>query len=89
MKLKSGLVLRHIGREYMIVDPGQGTVDMTSVYTLNEVAAWLWQQLENREFTCIQMVDLLTARYEVEREQAEKDVETLVKDLLRKGLIEE
>lgn len=87
MELKNGLVLRHIGGDYVIVDPGQGTVDMTAVYTLNEVAAWLWKQLEGKDFTCEQMVDLLTTRYDVERERALKDVETLVKDFIQKGLM--
>lgn len=89
MKLKKELILRHIGREYVIVDPGQDTVDMASVYTLNEVAAWLWQQLEGEDFTHLDMVDLLMSRYDVERQQAEKDVEKLVKGLVQKGLIEE
>lgn len=87
MRLKQGLVLRHIGEDYMIVDPAQGTVDMTTVYTLNTVAAWLWQQLEGQDFTSEQMVELLTTRYEVGHRQAVQDVEKLLSELIRKGLI--
>ena len=48
MRVKKGLVLRHIGEEHVIVVPNRGTVDMTSVYRLNEVAAWLWKQFEDK-----------------------------------------
>lgn len=88
MRIKQGLTLRHIGIEYVIVIPGQGTVDMTSVYTLNETAAWLWQQLEDEEFTMDTMVDLLMSHYDhVEQERVMDDVKALVDQLLKQGLI--
>ena len=48
MKLNKDLVLREVGGEYMIVNPFSDTVDMTQVYSLNETAAWLWQQMEGK-----------------------------------------
>ena len=89
MKLRKGLVLRHVGNEHIIIDPHRGVVDMTKVYTLNEVAAWLWKQLENTDFTVQQMEELLMQRYQVESEQLHEDVETLVSQLKMQGLIEE
>lgn len=88
MKIKKGLTLRHIGKDYVIVVPGQGTVDMTSVYTLNEAAAWLWKQLENKDFTSEMMVDLLMLHYDnAIREQVIEDVKELVDNLVEQGLI--
>lgn len=87
MKAKKDLVLRHIGKEYIVVVPSQGTVDMTFVYYLNEVAAWLWKQLEKQDLTAEQMVDLLLQHYDVEREQAVEDVEKLVESLIKHGLV--
>lgn len=89
MRLKKGLVLRHIGKEYIIIDPDKGVVDMTKVYTLNEVAAWLWKQLDITDFTTDQMVELLIRRYDVERERAQKDVDALMDHLHEQGLIVE
>lgn len=89
MKWKEGLVLRHIGNEYMIIEPDKGVVDMARVYTLNEVAAWLWQQLEEKYFTVGQMEELLMQRYDVEYEQVRKDVEVLLCNLRKQGLIVE
>ena len=89
MKWKKGLVLRHIGNEYIIIEPDKGVVDMAKVYTLNEVAAWLWKQLEEKDFTVEQMEDLLMQRYEVKYEQVRKDIETLLIQLKKQGLIVE
>lgn len=78
MKLRDDLVLRHVGEDYMIVDPSQDMVDMSTVFNLNDSAAWLWKELEGREFTKVMMIDLLMERYEVDKEQAEVDVDKLV-----------
>jgi len=78
MELRDDLVLRHVGEDYMIVDPGQDVVDMSTVFNLNDSAAWLWKELEGREFTKVTMVELLTQRYEVTAEQAEGDVRKLI-----------
>ena len=51
MRLNSNLILRQVGGEYMIVNPFSETMDMAQVYSLNETAAWLWKQLENKEHT--------------------------------------
>jgi len=78
MKLRDDLILRHVGNDYMIVDPSQDMVDMSTVFNLNDSAAWLWKELEGREFTKVMMIDLLMERYEVGKEQAEVDVDKLV-----------
>ncbi|MDR0938978.1 MAG: PqqD family protein [Mediterranea sp.] len=87
MRLKRDLVLRHIGKEHVIVKPGLGSVDLTHVYTLNNVAAWLWEQVPNEEFTEEDWVELLIKRYDVSREKAEEDVRKLVTNLRKNGLI--
>ena len=51
MRLNSNLILRQVGGEYMIVNPFSEAMDMAQVYSMNETAAWLWKQLENKEFT--------------------------------------
>ena len=45
MKPKSNLRLRKIGRQYMIVNTRQENVDLSDVFTLNETAAGVWQQM--------------------------------------------
>jgi len=87
MRIKSDLILRHIGNEHIIIDPSKEVVDMAKVYTLNETAAWLWKQLENKDFTIKKMVELLLLRYDVDRERATTDTRTLAENFENQGLL--
>ena len=89
MKLNKDLVLREVGGEYMIVNPFSDTVDMTQVYSLNETAAWLWQQLEGKEFTVADMVQTLCQEYEVDEDTATADLTELSQQWLQAGLATE
>ena len=88
MKLRSDLVLRTIGSDHLIVDPSQDMVDLSTVYTLNSTAAWLWEELKGREFDHTTIVELLCDNYEVDAAQAQSDAEVLLADFERQGLLE-
>lgn len=87
MKLKKDLVLRKIENDYLIVDPNQDMVNLSQVYTLNETAAYLWQQLQNREFEVDDLVELLLERYEVEESLARRDAERFLEVFRQHGVI--
>jgi hypothetical protein len=80
--------LRTIGSDHLIVDPSQDMVDLSTVYTLNSSAAWLWEQLKGKEFTIDTIVDLLCENYDVDIEQAKSDAEILLQDFQKQGLLE-
>jgi hypothetical protein len=88
MKLRSDLVLRTIGSDHLIVDPSQDMVDLSTVYTLNGTAAWLWEQLKDEEFDLARMVELLCEQYDVSPEQAQSDAAILLQDCEKQGLLE-
>lgn len=88
MKLRSDLVLRTIGSDHLIVDPSQGMVDLSTVYTLNSTAAWLWEQLKGKEFNIDSIVELLCENYDVDMDQAKSDAEILLQDFQKQGLLE-
>lgn len=87
MKLRNDLVLRHLGDEHVIVDPGQEMVDMSKVYTLNQTAAFLWEALQEKDFTQETVVGLLLEHYEVTRDLAEKDAKQLLKEFAEQNLL--
>lgn len=89
MKIRENLVLRHIGSDYVIIEPDKGVVDMANVYTLNDAAAWLWKELENIEFSVDDVAEFLLQHYDVDFEKAICDAELLVADLKQNGLLEE
>ncbi|WP_333866604.1 PqqD family protein [Sphingobacterium sp.] len=88
MKLRSDLVLRTIGSDHLIVDPSQDMVDLSTVYTLNSSAAWLWEQLKGKEFNIDSIVELLCENYDVDIDQAKSDAEILLQDFQKQGLLE-
>lgn len=88
MKIREDLVLRHVGDDHIIVDPGQDMVDMSKVFTLNDSAAWLWEQLAGQEFTTESMVNLLVERHDLPYKQAEEDIHKLVEVLEENGLLD-
>lgn len=87
MKLRNDISLRKVGKEYIIVDPSQDMVDMSKVFTLNETAAFLWEELQELNFELEDMVELLLAHYEIDRETAEKDCSKLIEVLQNGNLI--
>lgn len=90
MRLKEGLTVRKIGEDYVIVAPEQGMVDLSKVYSLNETAAWLWEELDGKDFDLSTMVSLIRERYDVDElplEQVEQDMENLIKFFEQNGLL--
>lgn len=87
MKLRTDLVLRHLGDEYIVVDPGQEMVDMSKIYTLNETAAFVWERLLGQEFTTATVSLVLLENYEVSIAIAESDAEKLVQEFYTQGLL--
>ena len=89
MRRKQNLVLRHVGKDYIIIDPSKGVVDMAIVYTLNESAAWLWEHLGNTDFSVESVTGLLMERYGIELEKAESDAIELIDNLRQNNLLVE
>ncbi|MBN2861741.1 MAG: PqqD family protein, partial [Bacteroidales bacterium] len=69
----SSIVTRKTGNEYVLVPLSDNIADMDSIYTLNETGAFLWELIDGKK--CINdLVEALVAEYNVERDNAEKDV---------------
>ena len=89
MKLKDNLILRKVGTDYMIVQPTQGVADLTKVFNLNQTAAYIWENLQNKDFSLEDVQHLLTSRYEVSSEQALKDAQALIAEFKDQNLFSE
>lgn len=89
MKLKENLTIRKIGDEFMMVSHSDSELDYTRVIGLNHSAAFLVQQVQQNEFTKQDWVNMLIDKYQVEREVAERDVQSLVDKLKKESLIDE
>ena len=89
MKLKENLTIRKIGDEYMMVTESGSGLDYTRVISLNNSAAYLVQEVQNKDFTQEEWVELLMNKYDVDKDKAEADVQKLIDKLAKEGLFDE
>lgn len=87
MRQKKGFTLRDICGEKIIVAEGIENIDFSSIISMNESAAFLWQQLKGKPFTTDDMTRLLLDEYEVDEATARQDAEKLAEDWLKAGII--
>lgn len=88
MKAKPGFNLRVVCGENIIVAEGEENIDFSNIISMNESSAYLWQNIQGKEFTHEDLVDLLTQEYEVDEATALKDVKDLTELWLQAGIIE-
>ena len=56
--------------------------------SMNDSAAYLWENVIGREFSLEDLVTLLTDRYDVSAEQAMKDVKQMIAVWQEHGILE-
>ncbi len=85
-KIKEGFVVRKIGDSYVVVAVGKRSKDFHGVITLNETGAFLFEKLiEGR--TKEDLIKDLLAEYDVTEENANKDVDNFLNNLIKGDLI--
>jgi len=88
MKTKSGFNLRQICGENVIIAEGEENIDFSNIISMNESSAYLWKNIQDKDFSEDELVKLLTDEYEVDEITAKSDVNGLVKSWLDAGIIE-
>lgn len=88
MKAKKGFNLREICGEHIIIAEGKENIDFTKIISMNESAAYLWNKLQDKDFTTEDMAKLLTEEYEVDQATALQDAEKLAKTWVEAGICE-
>lgn len=86
MKTKKGFNLRQVCGENVIVAEGAENIDFSSIISMNESSAYLWNSIQGKEFDKNNLVELLTQEYDVDT--AAKDVDALVAQWMKAGIIE-
>ena len=88
MKTKKGFVLRNVCGENIIVAEGKENIDFTKIISMNETAAYLWKNVEGKEFDSDTLMSLLINEYEVDDATANKDAKTIAKQWIEAGIAE-
>lgn len=89
MKVKKGFHLRKVCGENIMVAEGMENIDFSNIISMNDSAAYLWQNIEQQpEFTAETLAGLLVEEYEVDEETALRDANTLIRQWQEAGIIE-
>ena len=93
MKTIPGFRLRKLGNEYILVGESLALINFNKMITLNETAAFLWQEAErlsgaHGEFQAGELCKALCNEYDVSAEQAITDVDATIHSWLEAGVIE-
>jgi hypothetical protein len=76
----SSIVTRKTGNEYVLVPVTNNIADMNSVYTLNETAGFIWEQIDGRKCIADIIADVI-AEYDIDNDSAERDVFSFIENM--------
>ena len=89
MKAKPGFNLREVCGENIIVAEGKENIDFSNIISMNESSAYLWKNIQGKDFTEETLQQLLLEEYEVAEETALADAKTVVRQWIEAGIVEE
>ncbi|OGW45965.1 MAG: hypothetical protein A2Y66_04470 [Nitrospirae bacterium RBG_13_41_22] len=84
----SSIVSRKIADEFILVPIKQRASDVDSIYTVNEVGSFIWEQIDV-EKPLTEIRDLIVNEFEVSNEEAEKDLIEFLQQLEQVGAVKE
>ncbi|MBN2103322.1 PqqD family protein [bacterium] len=82
----ASIVSRKIGEEFILVPIRRKTEDVESIFTLNEVGAFIWDHLDGRS-DLMKIRDSIVKFFEVTQEEAEADLVSFLHQLESLGII--
>ena len=89
MRIKNGFVLREVCGEHVIMGEGLKAIDFRKILSLNESAAWLWEEAKAQgDFDVESLTARLCEEYEVTAEEARVCVTDILEKWEKEGVIE-
>lgn len=87
MRAKKGFRLRELGGDYILIGESVELVNFNNIITFNETAAYLWKQVEKKEFDVNTLTQLLLDEYDVTEDIAREDAQATIDDWKEIGII--
>ena len=89
MKKKEGFVMNSVCGEKILIAEGIENIDINHIVALNSTAAFLWENMGDDVFTVDDLVERLTAQYDVSADVAKSSIEQFLEDMKKAGAIED
>ena len=87
MRIIEGFRLRDVMGQATVIGEGVGQINFSKLITLNTSAAFLWRQVEGKEFDVEMLADLLVGEYGIDRTLAENDARIIADKWVEAGLV--
>ena len=87
MRTKKGFRLRELGGDYILIGESAELIDFNHIITFNEAAAYLWQNVQGKDFDVETLTQLLLDEYEVTEDIAREDAQATMDDWLETGIV--
>ena len=88
MKIIDGFRLRDVMGQATVIGEGVNQINFNKLITLNSSAAFLWRQVEGKDFDESMLADLLVEEYGIDRELAEKDSKVIAAQWVEAAIVE-
>lgn len=88
MKLKEKLVLRQVAGTWVVLPMGKDVISFDGMLNLNDTGVLLWKKLEIGAEKQ-DLIEALTAEYDVSEEQASTDIDEFIEKLFKAGCLQE
>ena len=80
--------MREVCGDKFLIAMGVENIDMNSIINLNETAAFLWKAMGDGDFSVDDLVAKLTDEYEVSAEMAKANIESVLEEMRKAGVVE-
>ena len=87
MKIVDGFRLRDVMGQATVIGEGVDQVNFNKLITLNSSAAYLWSEVEGKDFDAALLAQLLKDEYSIDAELALKDAEVILAKWVETGLV--
>ena len=87
MRTKKGFRLRELGGDYILIGESAELIDFNHIITFNEAAAYLWQNVQGKDFDVETLTQLLLDEYDVTEDIAREDAQATMDDWLEVGIV--
>ena len=86
MKRNTNFILREIAGENILVATGEAAQIFNGMITLNEVASFIWKNIDECK-TVDKLIASILEEFDIEEETARRDIESFTAELIRIGMV--
>ena len=85
MPINQNYILKHVGKEYMIIPLSDGGVDFSKVYNVSSTGAFIYEQLKENK-TIDQIAAKMMEEFDVSYEVVHPDIMEFIDELKKRGI---